>query len=117
MTLFKRPCVRCEYLQEHIEFLHGEAHKSCQTCVTLKEQVKYLQTQLEIMRNDRVAERDEFKRMVDRALQVQGIPPVGQGPSNKKEASNRDLMGMFSLEVEDGPDGPIVRQLRESEMN
>lgn len=74
----------------------------CRTCAAWQAQILFLEAQVARERQERLAERDEFKRTVDRLLQVRGIPGVGQGPTPppvppgvEREVQMRDLMGLF----------------------
>lgn len=84
---------------------------------TLASTVEYLKGQLEQERELRLAEREEFKRAVDRVVELAGARPIGQNPHERPKApvpfKLDDLASVFTYEKE--PDGQ-VRKLDPEEL-
>lgn len=96
-------CLVCEQKNQLIETLMKREEKPCQSCATLHEENKYLRSLLENEKQARREERDEFKRAVDRILEIVGSRPVGQGVQQaapQQQITAKDLFGIFQEEPE-----------------
>lgn len=95
-------CVVCNQKDEFIKTLMADRER-CTSCQNLRNQIKYLEGQVDKQRQEWADERSEYKRAVDRLLEKLGSMPVGQGTSSTIHEGQMDIdrmMGMFN-EVEE----------------
>ena len=99
----KDGCMVCEQKNSFIQTLLSKIEKPCVGCDNYAAQVAYLEELLDKERQDRKEERAEFKRAVDRVLEVVGSRPVGQGVQQaapQQQITTKDLFGIFNEEPE-----------------
>lgn len=113
---------RIERLEERVADLKAELATARDVAThplvqTLASTVEYLKGQLEQERELRLAERDEFKRAVDRVVELAGSRPIGQTPPERPKAPApfklENLASVFTYETtQDGQ----IRQLDPEEL-
>lgn len=81
----------------------------CKTCIISESYIQYLKEQLEYLQKELKSERDEYKRAVDRVLEIAGSRPVGQGETVKyAPAPPVDINKLMSL-YEEQEEAPRVK--------
>lgn len=92
-----KECTLCKQKDGFIADLITQSKRPCTPCANHLHEIEYLRSQIDTLREEWRNERSEFKRTVDRLMELAGSRPVGQGPTQEapEMQSVEQMMGVF----------------------